>query len=67
MPSQQVLEEKSSEVEAIKDIFKEYKSIGIASLKKVRASQLQELKKSMNGKVYLRVLKNTLIKSPLKK
>ena len=62
MPSQQVLEEKSSEVDAIKDILKEYKSIGIASLQKVRASQLQELKKSMAGKVYLRVLKNTLMK-----
>jgi large subunit ribosomal protein L10 len=62
MPSQQVLDAKSTEVEAIKDIFKEYKSVGIASLKKVRASQLQELKKSMAGKVYLRVLKNTLIK-----
>jgi large subunit ribosomal protein L10 len=65
MPSQQLLEEKSSEVEAIKDIFKEYKSVGIASLQKVRASQLQELKKSMAGKVYLRVLKNTLIKIAL--
>jgi large subunit ribosomal protein L10 len=62
MPSQQVLEEKSGEVDAIKDILKEYKSIGIASLQKVRASQLQELKKSMAGKVYLRVLKNTLMK-----
>ena len=62
MPSQQVLEEKSTEVEAIKDILKEHKSVGIASLKKVRASQLQELKKSMAGKVYLRVLKNTLMK-----
>ncbi|MCW4001055.1 MAG: 50S ribosomal protein L10 [Candidatus Bathyarchaeota archaeon] len=62
MPSQQVLDEKASEVEAIKDIFKEYKSVGIASLQKVRASQLQELKKSMHGQVYLRVLKNTLIK-----
>ncbi|MGO8807419.1 MAG: 50S ribosomal protein L10 [Candidatus Bathyarchaeia archaeon] len=62
MPSQQVLEEKSSEVDAIKDILKEYKSIGIASLKKVRASQLQELKKTMQGKVYLRVLKNTLMR-----
>jgi ribosomal protein L10 len=59
MPSQQVLEEKSSEVDAIKDILKEYKSVGIASLKKVRASQLQELKKTMKGQVYLRVLKNT--------
>ena len=65
MPSQQVLEEKSTEVEAIKDIFKEYKSVGIASLQKVRASQLQELKKSMAGKVYLRVLKNTLLKIAL--
>jgi Ribosomal protein L10 len=62
MPSQQVLDEKSSEVQAIKEIFKEYKSVGIASLQKVRASQLQELKKSMHGQVYLRVLKNTLIK-----
>ena len=62
MPSQQVLQEKSIEVESIKDILKGYKSIGIASLQKVRASQLQELKKSMVGKVYLRVLKNTLVK-----
>jgi len=62
MPSQQVIEEKSTEVEAIKDILKEHKSVGIASLKKVRASQLQELKKSMAGKVYLRVLKNSLMK-----
>ena len=65
MPSQQVLQEKSNEVEVIKGIFKEYKSVGIASLQKVRASQLQELKKSMAGKVYLRVLKNTLIKIAL--
>jgi large subunit ribosomal protein L10 len=62
MPSQQVLEEKSTEVEAIKDILKEHKLVGIANLKKVRASQLQELKKSMAGKVYLRVLKNSLMK-----
>jgi len=62
MPSQQVLEEKSGEVDAIKDRLKKYNLIGIASLKKVRASQLQEIKKSMQGKVYLRVLKNTLMK-----
>jgi large subunit ribosomal protein L10 len=60
MPSQLVLEEKSSEVEEIKELLQEYKSIGIASLKKVRAPQLQELKKSMVGTVYMRVLKNTL-------
>ncbi len=62
MPSQQVLQQKSVEIEAIKEIFKEYKSVGIASLRKVRATQLQELKKNMKGQVYLRVLKNTLIK-----
>jgi len=62
MPSQLVLEEKSDEVEEIKELLQQYKSIGIASLKKVRAPQLQELKKSMYGKVYMRVLKNTLLK-----
>jgi large subunit ribosomal protein L10 len=62
MPSQQVLEEKTSEVEEIKELLEGYKSIGIASLQKVRAAQLQELKKSLAGKVYMRVLKNTLTK-----
>ena len=52
MPSQQVLEKKNSEVEEIKDLLKGYKSIGIAKLKKVRAPQLQELKKKLAGKVY---------------
>lgn len=62
MPSQQVLEEKISEVEEIKELLKGYKYIGIASLQKVRAAQLQELKKSLADKVYMRVLKNTLTK-----
>ena len=62
MPSQQVLEQKTSEVEQIKELLKAYKYIGIASLQKVRAAQLQELKKSLSDKVYMRVLKNTLTK-----
>jgi len=62
MPSQQILEEKIGEVEEIKELLKGYKSIGLASLQKVRAAQLQELKKSLAGKVYMRVLKNTLTK-----
>jgi large subunit ribosomal protein L10 len=62
MPSQQVLEEKSGEVDEIKELLGDYKSIGIASLQKVRAAQLQEFKKNLAGKVYMRVLKNTLIK-----
>jgi ribosomal protein L10 len=55
VPSQVVLEEKSGEVEAIKGILQGYKSIGICSLKKVRASQLQGMKKNFAGKVYMRV------------
>jgi large subunit ribosomal protein L10 len=62
MPSQQVLEEKIGEVEEIKELLKGYKSIGIASLQKVRAAQLQELKKNLAGQVYMKVLKNTLTK-----
>jgi large subunit ribosomal protein L10 len=62
MPSQQVLEEKISEVKTIKELLTGYKYIGIASLHKVRAAQLQELKKKLAGKVYMRVLKNTLTK-----
>ena len=65
MPSQQVLQQKTSEVEEIIDVLKDCKSIGIASLRKVRASQLQELKKSMKGQVTFRVLKNTLVKLAL--
>src|SRR5512136_2626563 len=62
MPSQMVLEEKSGEVEQIKEMLQGYGSIGIASLQKVRASQLQELKKTLGDKVSMRVLKNTLTK-----
>jgi len=62
MPSQLVLEEKSGEVKEIQRWLVEYKSIGIASLQKVRAVQLQELKKSLTGQVYMRVMKNTLMK-----
>ena len=62
MPSQLVLEEKSGEVKEIEKWLVEYKSIGVASLRKVRATQLQELKKSLYGQVYMRVMKNTLMK-----
>lgn len=62
MPSQLVLEEKSGEVKEIEKWLVQYKSIGVASLKKVRAAQLQGLKKSLQGQVYMRVMKNTLMK-----
>lgn len=62
MPSKQVLEQKSREVEDITNLLRRYKVIGIASLQKVRAAQLQEFKKNLADKVFMRVLKNTLMK-----
>ena len=62
MPSQQVLQEKVDEVERIKQLLVRYKVIGVAGLQKVRASQLQELKKSLADKVYMKVIKNTLMR-----
>ncbi|MHA1632493.1 MAG: 50S ribosomal protein L10 [Candidatus Freyarchaeota archaeon] len=62
MPSQQILEQKIREVEEIKQLVKQYSVIGVASLQKVRGAQLQELKKKLRDKVYMRVVKNTLMK-----
>jgi len=62
MPSQQILQEKISEIEEITHIMNQHKVIGIANLQKVRAAQLQELKKKLADKVYMRVIKNTLIR-----
>jgi large subunit ribosomal protein L10 len=62
MPSQQVLEQKMDAVENIAKLLNEHKSIGIASLKKVRAAQLQAFKKNLAGQVYMRVMKNTLMR-----
>lgn len=62
MPSKQVLEQKTREVEDITNLLKRYNVIGIASLQKVRAAQLQEFKKNLADKVFMRVLKNTLMK-----
>ena len=62
MPSKQALQQKTKEVEEITNLIKGYSIIGIASLQKVRAAQLQELKRNLADKVYMRVLKNTLIR-----
>jgi len=62
MPSQQVLQEKIGEVEDIAKLLGQHKTIGIASLQKVRAAQLQELKKNLAEKVYMRVVKNNLMR-----
>lgn len=56
------MKEKIDEVEEITKILKQCKVVGIASLQKVRASQLQEFKKKLAADVYMRVVKNTLMK-----
>lgn len=59
--------EKAREVEEILSLLEKYKTIGIAGLQKVRAVQLQELKKRLQGVAYLRVIKNTLMKRAVAK
>jgi large subunit ribosomal protein L10 len=54
--------QKTKEVEEITNLIKGYSIIGIASLQKVRAAQLQEFKRNLADKVYMRVLKNTLMR-----
>jgi large subunit ribosomal protein L10 len=62
MPSKQALQQKTKQVEEITNLIKAYRIIGIASLQKVRAAQLQEFKRNLADKVLMRVLKNTLMK-----
>ena len=62
MPSEQVLQQKMNEVDQLTELVNQYKVIGIASLQKVRAAQLQAFKKNLTGKVLMRVIKNTLMK-----
>jgi large subunit ribosomal protein L10 len=67
VPSQQILQEKTEEIEEITKLVSQYKVLGIANLQKVRANMLQEFKKNLADKVYMRVLKNTLMKRAIDK
>jgi len=53
---------KAEAVQEIKDFLQQYNAVGVASLQKVRAAQLQELKRKLEKSAYLRVVKNTIIK-----
>lgn len=54
--------EKTEAVREVNDLMQQCKVVGIASLKKVRAAQLQELRRKLIKDAYLRVVKNTIIK-----
>ena len=53
---------KADEVKELTIFLSQYNAVGIASLQKVRAAQLQKLKKKLEKSAYLRVVKNSLIK-----
>ncbi|KPV61855.1 MAG: 50S ribosomal protein L10 [Candidatus Bathyarchaeota archaeon BA1] len=53
---------KAEEVEEIKDLLQQHRVIGVAGLQKVRAPQLQELRRKLEKSAHLRVIKNTLMK-----
>ena len=52
---------KADEVKEIKGLLSQYNSVGIASLEKVRAAQLQKLRKKLEKSANLRVVKNSLM------
>jgi len=57
----QVILEKSEKVKEIRDLVQKFEAVGIADLHKVRAHQLQELKRELKDTAYLRVAKNALV------
>jgi len=56
---------KAEEVEEIRGLIQQYKAFGIASLQKVRAAQLQELRRKLEKSAHFRVVKNTIIKKAI--
>ena len=53
---------KAEAVQEIKNFLQQYNAVGVASLQKVRAAQLQELKRKLEKSAYIRVVKNSIIK-----
>lgn len=62
MTLRQAALEKAEEVEEVKNFIQQYKALGVASLQKVRAPQLQELRRKLEDGARLRVIKNTILR-----
>jgi len=60
--SKQVVVQKAAQVEEIKKLLDEHNALGVANLQKVRAAQLQEMKKKLKDIANVRVIKNTLMR-----
>ncbi|HVP40747.1 MAG TPA: 50S ribosomal protein L10 [Candidatus Krumholzibacteriaceae bacterium] len=65
-PLKPIQEEKQQETQALTTLIKDYKAFGVANLTKVRAAQLQEIKKKLRGSVYMKVVKNTIVRRAIK-
>jgi len=65
MSLRQTMLVKAEEVEEIKNLIQQYKAVGIAGLQKVRAAQLQELRKKLEKSAHLRVVKNTIVQKAI--
>ena len=57
--------EKEKEIQQIQNFLRQYNVVGAAGLQKVRAAQLQELRRKLEDSAYLRVTKNTLMKKAI--
>jgi len=58
----QAVQEKTEKVEEIKNLIQQHKVLGVASLQKIRAAQLQELRRKLKDNASFRVIKNTIIR-----
>jgi large subunit ribosomal protein L10 len=58
----QAVQEKTEKVEEIKNLIQQHKVLGVASLQKIRAAQLQGLRRKLKGNTSFRVIKNTIIR-----
>jgi large subunit ribosomal protein L10 len=56
---------KKDEVEAIKELIKEYPIMGVIGIGGIPAKQLQKMRRDLKGKAVLKVARNTLIKRAL--
>ncbi len=52
---------KRKEVELLTRLLKEHRVVAVADLTKLPSAQLQEIRKTLRNKVYMRVVKNTLM------
>ncbi|MFQ5836724.1 MAG: 50S ribosomal protein L10, partial [Candidatus Bathyarchaeia archaeon] len=58
----QAVQEKTEKVEEIKNLIQQHKVLAVASLQKIRAAQLQGLRRKLKGNASFLVIKNTIIR-----